>query len=73
MSIAPVHNSSLRDGPKRTRRFITSSVEEKRTAEDVYVLRLGIRPEAGCAGERKREKAAILLGKSMAENRDEKA
>jgi len=46
-----------------------SDVEVQR----VFVLRLGIRREAGCAGERERKKAAILLGKSMAENRDDEA
>jgi len=49
-----------------------SDVEVEQIAEGVCVLRLGI-GEAGCAGEREREKAAILLGKSMAENRDEEA
>ena len=35
------------------------------------MLRLGIRREPGRAGERESEKAALLLGKSMAENRDD--
>ena len=50
-----------------------SDVEVELIAEGDCVLRLGIRREAGCAGEREREKAAILLGKSMAENRDDEA
>jgi len=37
------------------------------------MLRLEIRREAGCAGERESEKAAILLGKSMAEICDDEA